>query len=404
MSSESIYYVYIYRDPETHIPFYVGYGKNLRAFSHLNEAKKNPIPISGQHKLNKIRKILTTGNEPIIEIYYDGLSKDEACQIEIALIAKFGRIDLGTGTLTNKTLGGDGNRGWSNEDREAMSNAKRGYATVKDLSTNESFVVKTDDPRLLSGELVGVAHGSNSNINGSLDNYILTRDPTTDQTFRVHSSDERWISGKLVGFNKGKPANENVKRAARARKGIPKSKEHNKKVSDSNTGLKWIHNFDTGVTSRVRKDVMNPPDGFVFVNGPFKLKTDEQLHEEKEKSKIEKQKRRQENLSMIRHNNSVAQKKFNDENPLHRLSDDDIRFYVKILKIYSEAPNVDLYNSCGRLLSYDRAFAKKYSIIFSVSLHTILSLISGKKYRVVNALRELYPEISAICEQIINKN
>ena len=34
------YYVYVYSNPDTHKPFYVGKGKGNRVFSHLIEAKK----------------------------------------------------------------------------------------------------------------------------------------------------------------------------------------------------------------------------------------------------------------------------------------------------------------------------------------------------------------------------
>ena len=63
-----------------------------------------------------------------IEIIEDSLSDEEAKCLEIKLIAKYGRRDLGTGTLVNMTDGGDGNNGkvHTDETKEKMSNAQLG--------------------------------------------------------------------------------------------------------------------------------------------------------------------------------------------------------------------------------------------------------------------------------------
>ena len=400
MTKENIYYVYIYRDPETNIPFYVGYGKNSRAYSHLRQAKNKSTPIQGEHKLNKIRKILRTDKEPIIEIYKNQLSKSEACETEIELISKYGRIDTLTGTLTNKTCGGDGKRGWSSADRDAMSKRMLGHRIVKDHITNEKYRVRIDDPRITSGELIGISIG-NANKNGKITGYVLCKDPKTNNTYRVKKTDERWLSGDLVGINKGVPASENAKSAARAKKGIPKSKEHNKKVSNSIKGSKWIHNFETGITSRISKDKTNPPDGFVFVNGPFKLKTQEQLIAETNEYKIEKQKARQKKLHTIKQNNSSAQKKLWRDNPLRGLSQDDIDFIVSILKLYQTKPKINMKNSIGKMLNYNRAFSLEFSKQYKVSLHKVFSIVSGKKNRILKELSKI-ADIQEICNEIID--
>lgn len=101
------YYVYQYKTPEG-IPFYVGKGKSDRAFSHLQEAKKEQPNETNLHKLNKIKKILAAGSEPIIEITYNNLDEETAFDLECFLIAKLGRADLGLGPLTNLTNGGEG--------------------------------------------------------------------------------------------------------------------------------------------------------------------------------------------------------------------------------------------------------------------------------------------------------
>lgn len=100
--------VYLYKDPKTDIPRYVGVGtSDARAKFHLKKnAKTNP-----QLK-NMIEKRIAEGYivQPVIT--YLGHNDFEAAKlIEINEIAKYGREDLGKGTLFNKTDGGDGGVG-----------------------------------------------------------------------------------------------------------------------------------------------------------------------------------------------------------------------------------------------------------------------------------------------------
>lgn len=101
----NIYYVYQYlREDMT--PYYIGKGSNNR----INEAHNVALPI-------KERRVIIANN----------LSEQEAFDLEIKLIAKYGRKDLGTGILRNQTDGGDGASGHkhSEEALEKMrANAK----------------------------------------------------------------------------------------------------------------------------------------------------------------------------------------------------------------------------------------------------------------------------------------
>jgi hypothetical protein len=97
------YYVYIYEDPDTEIPFYVGKGKGTRSVSHIRKAIKTNI---NNHFLNKIRKILKTGKLPIIYTIGKNLNEHDAYQLEIKTIKEIGRKDMGEGPLTNLTDGG----------------------------------------------------------------------------------------------------------------------------------------------------------------------------------------------------------------------------------------------------------------------------------------------------------
>jgi hypothetical protein len=82
------YYTYAYlREDGT--PYYIGKGIGKRAWSKRHNVHL-PTDLSR------------------IQIMQDGLTNDEAKVLEIELIAKYGRKDLGTGILRNQTDGGDG--------------------------------------------------------------------------------------------------------------------------------------------------------------------------------------------------------------------------------------------------------------------------------------------------------
>lgn len=106
MSSD--FYVYVYIDPNTNEPFYVGKGKNGRCWDHVNYARRNCKPEQGKHFMNKIRKMLASGATPIVEKRYEAMDESAAYAAERRLISEIGRKDLGTGPLLNLTEGGTG--------------------------------------------------------------------------------------------------------------------------------------------------------------------------------------------------------------------------------------------------------------------------------------------------------
>ena len=87
------YYVYVYSDPDTKKPFYVGKGKGNRAFNHL-------IDQSESDKVKKLAEIKAQGKEPLIEILVHGLDEKTALKVEAAAIDLIG-IDH----LTNQQRG-----------------------------------------------------------------------------------------------------------------------------------------------------------------------------------------------------------------------------------------------------------------------------------------------------------
>lgn len=128
------FYVYVYLDPRKpgrfqysdvsflFEPFYVGKGSKGRLYSHLKRYPKG-------HRTAKIRRIRAeTGKDPFVVCLYPGGTEEEAFQLESRFVAEIGRDDLGTGTLVNKTDGGEGsiNPNRSDEWRKAISTSLTG--------------------------------------------------------------------------------------------------------------------------------------------------------------------------------------------------------------------------------------------------------------------------------------
>lgn len=118
------FYVYQYlREDGT--PYYIGKGKDTRAWDKHSNIQL-PSDIS---RISLIR---------------DNLDENVAHELEIKLIAEYGRKDLGTGILHNKTNGGEGTSGTlvSDETRAKMSAARRGKKLSEETRAKMSAVRK----------------------------------------------------------------------------------------------------------------------------------------------------------------------------------------------------------------------------------------------------------------------
>lgn len=115
-----MFYVYVYIDPRkepTTIngytfagePFYIGKGKEKRAWTHLKESSSRA---TNTLKHGKIQRIRQSGVEPIVELMVTGLSEEDALRLEREWIASIGTkwtiAEIPRGPLTNMTSGGEG--------------------------------------------------------------------------------------------------------------------------------------------------------------------------------------------------------------------------------------------------------------------------------------------------------
>jgi len=103
--NENKFYVYAYLRIDGS-PYYIGKGKDNRAYeNHRKNGKNNCAP--------------TPKDRSRIIIIKNNLSEECSFTLEKILISKYGRKDLGTGILRNRTNGGEGNSGriWTDKQK-----------------------------------------------------------------------------------------------------------------------------------------------------------------------------------------------------------------------------------------------------------------------------------------------
>lgn len=105
--------VYQHRRLDTNDIFYVGIGRNQKR-AHCKKDR------------NRYWHNITNKIEFSVEIIKIVDTWEEACELEKSLILKYGRKDLGTGTLVNLTNGGEGQLNPSPETRKKMSEWQKG--------------------------------------------------------------------------------------------------------------------------------------------------------------------------------------------------------------------------------------------------------------------------------------
>ena len=92
-------YVYRHIRLDKNEPFYIGIG---------NQANHKRAYDYSKNRRNKIWLDIFGKSEYEVEVLFDELSWEEACEKEKEFIALYGRKDLKTGSLANMTEGGDG--------------------------------------------------------------------------------------------------------------------------------------------------------------------------------------------------------------------------------------------------------------------------------------------------------
>lgn len=127
--------VYTHRRLDTNEVFYVGIGNPSRPYrsTYRNAHWHNIVNKHGYS----------------VDIIEDKLSVKEACDLEVLLISKYGRRDLGNGSLCNMTDGGEGgfNQIVSEETKMKISNKKKDIKLSEAHKKNISMsLIKSNHP------------------------------------------------------------------------------------------------------------------------------------------------------------------------------------------------------------------------------------------------------------------
>lgn len=93
----SEFYVYIFEDPDTSLPFYVGKGIGGRMLYHFSTARRKPD--SPNRFIRRLSELMLEDRKPNPYKYAEGLTEQAAIDLEEELIAKYGRVDYDEGGI-----------------------------------------------------------------------------------------------------------------------------------------------------------------------------------------------------------------------------------------------------------------------------------------------------------------
>jgi hypothetical protein len=189
------YYVYQYLR-EDGSPYYVGKGKGNRAY--LNN-RSTPKPTD----LNRII------------IVKDKLNESKAFELESKLIAKYGRLDLGTGILRNLTDGGEG-----------VSGRIDTVETINKRVTKNTGKKRTPEQKLRMRQAQLVRKQKSKE-----EKKIISEKISANRKGKGTAPKSAEHKAKLSQLNKGKstgPRSEETKQKMRK----PKSEEHCKAIAE----------------------------------------------------------------------------------------------------------------------------------------------------------------------------
>jgi hypothetical protein len=190
-------YVYMLIDPRTQNPFYVGKGKGNRCHFHVQEAKYYSKRKSV--KLNKIRKLLSLGMEPIVVKVEENVSDSQAIEFECLLISEM--RDLGI-KLANMTDGGDGAQGYKHteEHKRFMSETQKGRVFSEETKQKMRKPKSPEGRAAIAAARLATSYRPSEETKRKTSQSLLGR--PSPMMGKVHSKESR---AKMSIARKGKP-------------------------------------------------------------------------------------------------------------------------------------------------------------------------------------------------------
>ena len=196
------YYVYYYLrnkdsqsvpDGKTGTPYYIGKGKTNRAWR--GHTKTIRIP----------------NDDSFIVIINENLTEEQAFKIETVHIKMWGRIDLNTGILRNKTDGGDGASGTvrSPETREKIRQTLKSRPGRKHSEQTKKLISQRNKSRILTPEskqrmMEGLAKGRGPRSDATKAKLSVTKKGMVFSESHKESLKKAWTNRSKTPHNKGK--------------------------------------------------------------------------------------------------------------------------------------------------------------------------------------------------------
>ena len=209
--------VYVWRRPDG-TPFYVGIGCDRRPWRKERNRRVNSIRAS----------VEKAGGQVTVEVVSEHETVEQALAEEVRLIAEYGRLDLGTGTLANMTPGGDVGVTFTPEVLRRMREAKLGVP-------NPRVAEAMRGRKASANQLAGLAHG---------------RGPKTKETRakisaaltgrKLEGAELERVRTMNLGRTPTEEARQKMSKAQKSRKRPPCSPETRAKISAALTGRKRV--------------------------------------------------------------------------------------------------------------------------------------------------------------------
>jgi hypothetical protein len=215
MRNENRFCLYFHFTKNTHQVFYVGIGTGYRPkrFSGRNEMWERIVKKHGFYS----------------QIIFKDLTWDKACEFEIKYIKMIGRRSLKQGPLVNFTDGGDGTPGctWNLGSKRTPEQKKR---------ISDALKGRKVDPKALANSVAAKKKNRDERIKQGIKKPKRVLSENEIQRIRTMNIGRTWSEERKKSHSdkmKGRKRPPEVVEALRQRlKGVPKSEEHKRRVSE----------------------------------------------------------------------------------------------------------------------------------------------------------------------------